>query len=484
MTTQTLVAEAQRVFQQAKAKGKPEAAYQWLRGWVKDHATHTSYPLPPNSFFGSDQGLRKMEGDKIPLCTGLEPYFEDAGYLAWILEQPVDKADAAELLSGVFMAAGYDRAQVTVKKAEPGAFGRLGRLLTLRSFGAALDADGRVVGSFHEGVVDLLAKYAPGVLPALIKLGLDLDKPEPDKYGYPPLFRLLRWGSVESVKALLDAGASLEVKNGQGQNALAFAKTWKVKSDKLKLLGAKKKTGSLDTRPLLALLEKRRATFAATPWGQAFEVRKSSLGGITTLCKELEASGANSWEACANSLDQLEPEEQFILALLLREVAPQQKKATPLTKITASRVILGDAISKGNVALSGGHHCLITGSLRCEVVSNDETASLFVAGKLAASLVVTEGNLWVGDDLSADSAVLAHFTEGALVVAGTLVTPVLIEEAHQVEAAKAKVKKRFTDATGAVLAKAFVPEVLRGSRVDGVALAKRVKAQKAFLRKT
>lgn len=431
------------LFQQEITKGTPEIAYTALRDWVRKNPVHSVYRLPAGQTLFEWDWSTRMVSDDIQSCDGLQSCFDDRGYISWIVQQKTERGVKPQILeNAVFMAAGYDRVLALETKKERVPSGRLGRLLTLRSLGADLSAKGRAVGAYHSGVADLLAGCCPSALLPLVRAGLDLQAV--DESGWPPLFRLVRWGTPEAMQALLEAGASRDAKDAKGATALQFAKTWKADPRKLVLLGAKKKKATLDTAPLEALIEKRRAEWAKSRWGRSVSIGKHNLPGIRALCERAAFSGAKDWSAAVTSnLELLDPEELFVLALALAELAPKNKKPTILKpQPSKSCIVVGDATVEGRLSPKSGVRIVVTGSLHCDEFADDESIGVFVAGDVSTGTVESEGDFWIGGDLDCEKSIHVFHEEGVLVVGGTLRAPLLEEDGrHSIVAAKLETGK-------------------------------------------
>src|SRR5262249_44469563 len=154
--------------------------------------------------------------DNTTSCRGLEPFFDDAGFLAWIDAQPAHIVVSAKHRSqATAYAAGGDKIEHAYISYERPQFGRLGRLLALRVPGAPPDAKiDRPMGYGEWNTIALAAQVSPGLLPELAKRGLSLDD---GIDGVPPLVALAEWGALDAAAALIAAGADRDAKDRKGR---------------------------------------------------------------------------------------------------------------------------------------------------------------------------------------------------------------------------------------------------------------------------
>jgi hypothetical protein len=223
-------AEAGLVFARARERNDAREAYRWLLDWVEGHPLHTSY-------------IAVHDGEDQAQACGLEPFFDDPGFVSWAKQEEAHPAIAPKHRAlAVALAAGWDKLKHARNDYEAPHFGRLGRLLALRALGAPLDTRvNREAGAGEWCTVELAAQVSPARLGAHDALGFSLDA---GVAGTPPIVALTDWGALDAVEALLAAGADRDAKDAAGQTAVDRAKKEKM-ARALALFGAKKPKGGV-----------------------------------------------------------------------------------------------------------------------------------------------------------------------------------------------------------------------------------------------
>ena len=453
----------------ARAGGKPEAGFEQLLAWIKAHPLHSSW----------------LDGDEaryptvVTTCAGLEPFFDDPSYIEWVLRhKPKSSAHPADLfLQSLCAAAGADAIEhrgMGVGNIATSGAGRRGRVLSLLALGATLEGGsaGPTVGANNP-----LAYAAQTGDASFVRFLVELGAPIDGRGTDVPLIAAVMTGNLDAVRTLLEAGAnpSIEVTYPNGKKDSALQRAGKVgnKKEMLALLRAgkpappvQKKAGGLDTAPARAAWKARKAKLHKAKWADGDE-------DLDPFFDLIDADGIASWEAAAKHLESLDPNEMLALALVLGDLLPSATKKTKPTEITRkdhqkARIVLGDAVVKGDALLGAGTDWLVTGDLHAEGrFAHDEAARIAVGGTMTGTMVETEGELLVGGDLSIDGVVWAEYEAGTLVVAGTLKTNVLIEKDHAVIVARRDVAHRLKDTTRKVAGKRFPEAAFKDDSLDG-----------------
>lgn len=383
--------------------GDREAGYEKLLAWVKKHPVHGSWTNPHDE-------------EELDSCAGLEPFFEDAGFRAWIAAR---KPVAGKVpRTAMCAAAGWDASSWNFGVVERPDFGRRGRLLALAWLGGSPLAEAEDHFSEPCGLAYYAALH-PGV--ELVRFVVELGAPIDGHKGRVPLVQIVPWNGL-GIEALLMAGANREARGNTGYGkltALELAEETKMHKARKLLLGGKPapkpKTTGMDTSGVKAALEKRARTFAKRPWYD-----DDGSGHFDELFETIASRGHASWEAAAGELESLDPHEMFALALLLAETQP--KAATPVKLGAAdhnqARIVLGDAQLDGDALLGTNTNWVITGDLLGKHrLAVDEAARIAVAGSVCVKKVEMDGQLWIGRRLDAALS-LPERSSGQLVVGG------------------------------------------------------------------
>ena len=402
----------------ARAAGDLPKAYRQLLGWVATHPFHSAWC--------DDDDDEEFDEEDCPSCAGLQPFFDDPGYVAWVRSQrPKARRHPPKLLAkGMLAASGADIHEDAYGAVDPPDAGRRGRILSLLAIGAPLDA----LSDEGEGVICVAASNCGlDLVRFLIECGSPLD----GKGKRVPLVQLARDGDERGVRVLLEAGANPEARGDTNREkrvtALEVARLMKY-TGVMKILGATRPKGGLETKSLRTLLKKRRSDFERAKWCT------SELSHFDRFFEAVDFAGPKQWTDVAEHLEILRPHELLALTLLLREaVEPSAPNRLGRKDFGRSRIVLGDALIAGDGLFGAGANCVITGDLKIGGrLANDETTRIAVGGNLRAEVIETEGDLWIGGDAIATTSAKAEYEAGSFVVVGTLKTPRFTQKDHVV----------------------------------------------------
>lgn len=431
-------AEAALVFARARDDGDVASAHQWLWSWIEKNPVH--------AYFLED-------GSKsVSAAAGLEPFFEDDDFVAFVRAREARTVlDEKVAQKAMAFALGFDKIEYGYQDYEPPRFGRLARVLALHKLGAPVATKIKGDSDTPWTSVELAAVASPMLLPHLVEMGLSLD------HGLkaPPLVALTEAGETNAVAALVRAGANKDAKDKKGRTALDVAMAVK-RADLMKALGATRTPGGVDTTPARDFIASRGAELLASAWAKRAEL--ASLDAVSEFLSAVELHGPKTWEGAAELLATLGNKDRLALAHVLRSICPA---GPPVTMKRADgstpRIVLGDLHVDGELVLSS--HWLVTGSVQCDRYGDDETGSLTTPSDLVTRFLHTEGDLWVGGDVTASAMAWAEYEAGTFFVSGKLTTKLFVEGQHVVDIGEVAADKKLElESTDKAVASAHFPK--------------------------
>lgn len=282
------------------------------------------------------------------------------------------------------------------------------------------------------------------------------------EYGATLLHRAAEFGRTKCIRFLVKNGAAVDARNKQGRRPIDEAR------------------GSKHGKPAVALLTRLTMAAAKKAAKKAAAAKKSAKGkavassapaadgdltkeAMTAALKALPARSvtAELRRALVNEIDaafagkEATTSEDFLGALaqsgdlpLLAAAVNVVRNATTLEPKKAKHsgedvalVHIGDLSIAGDCAAIS---LVVTGNLTVKGrLTNWEGRVVCVGGTLKADTVVTEGPLWVGEELQAKRGMFAFGNDYSTIVKGPLTTKVLIQEEHQVRARPMLAEKRY-----------------------------------------
>ncbi len=277
----------------------------------------------------------------------------------------------------------------------------------------------------------------PRPLALMLDAGVPLDHTSARRPG-SLMHHAASFGRTRVIQLLADRGASVLAKDKFGQLPLDSARAWRHGEDALPLLTRLTKRALKQAPPGASEGDlAKKAMLAALPKAP---FSKNALRGLEKFVKASFA--ATSARTSANFLEELSgqlQDEVVAAGLWLVAQATTSKPTVRREKGGEVRVF-----HHGDLVIDGAADAVtvaVTGSLTVKGrLTNWEGRGVYVGGSLRADAVVTEGPLWVQRDAQVKRAVYATSNDYGATVVGTLRTPVLVQDEHQVVVGKKDVR--------------------------------------------
>ncbi|MBJ6759437.1 ankyrin repeat domain-containing protein [Myxococcaceae bacterium JPH2] len=279
------------------------------------------------------------------------------------------------------------------------------------------------------------------------------------------IHRAASFGRLGVIQMLVARGVPADVRDGGNRTPLDHARAWRhganAVSGLIELMQAQgckpqpaRRTDDLLADPVRALLPELAAELSPA-------TRTTLERAVAAFFTEYAGGKAKDF-----LLELAEHQDGAMLAAGIRIVqrastAKVQPKTTRTKRLTLAHI--GDLEVEGDC---NAVNLIVTGNLTVKgLLSNYEGALVCVGGDLKVESAWSEGPLWVGGDLRADTVFAGADNDYGATVRGTLEAPTILQFDHVIQAGTLRVERHFRE-------RGAVPSELTGTLAAALKMKK------------